>query len=120
MMSIARPRRNVTPKMVRIMNRQLELFNNYSQDPRHPQRIAKCQVTVVDEDSTDLTFYFNGQRRNSAADLFCESANNKTICEVSLTVTEMITRDMHGEEIKCVYADEREEIEKGRRELLKL
>ncbi|CBY35992.1 unnamed protein product [Oikopleura dioica] len=81
-------------------------------DPRHPQRIAKCQVTVVDEDSTDLTFYFNGQRRNSAADLFCESANNKTICEVSLTVTEMITRDMHGEEIKCVYADEREEIEK--------
>jgi hypothetical protein len=50
--------------------------------------------------------------------LFCESANNKTICEVSLTVTEPITRDMQGKEIKCVYADEREEIEKARRELL--
>jgi len=81
-------------------------------DPRHPQRVAKCEVAVVDEDSTDLTFYFNGQRRNSAADLFCETANNKTICEVSLTLTEPITRDMLGEEIKCVYADEREEIEK--------
>lgn len=81
-------------------------------DPRHPQRVAKCTVDVVDVDSTDLTFYFNGQRRNSAADLLCESVNNKTICEVSLTVTEIITRDMHGKEITCVYADEREEIEK--------
>ena len=86
--------------------------NSYLIDPRHPQRVAKCEVAVVDEDSTDLTFYFNGQRRNSAADLFCETANNKTICEVSLTLTEPITRDMLGEEIKCVYADEREESEK--------
>ncbi|CAG5090491.1 Oidioi.mRNA.OKI2018_I69.PAR.g12622.t1.cds [Oikopleura dioica] len=81
-------------------------------DPKHPQRVAICKANVPHEESTDLTFYFDGQRRNSAADMVCENINNQTVCEVSLTLTEPITRDMHQSEVKCVYADERDDIER--------
>ena len=89
-------------------------FNNNPIDPKHPQRVAICKANVPHEESTDLTFYFDGQRRNSAADMVCENNNNQTVCEVSLTLTEPITRDMHQSEVKCVYADERDDIERGK------
>ena len=46
--------------------------------------------------------------------MVCENINNQTVCEVSLTLTEPITRDMHQSEVKCVYADDRDDIEKGK------